>query len=521
MPLPEDPKAPWPPKTLKPILHDMAEADAWYSGDVERLRGFYGQTAATPATSGHLPATNRPAGLVKFWPRRAADKTTSRTQMHVPIAADIASTSADLLFSEPVRLVIPHAADEPGSSAGVAQERLDELVDRGGVHTTLMEAAEVCAAIGGVYLRAVWDDPDRLPAPTVTVVHADAAAPEWRWGRLVAVTFWTVVHSENGKVWRHLERHEPGVILHGLYVGERDKLGRRESMTAHPTTEALLDGDDRDYDESTSILTVELPAALANDLTVRYVPNVRPNRRHRHTLHGRSDFDGTYGLMDALDETWSSWMRDLRLGQARILASQDALGLRGRGKGAVLDVDQEVFTPLDMEPTVDGKPMIEQVQFELRVQEHAETSLALVERIVSTAGYSPQSFGLHIEGRAESGSALRVREGKTLRTGGRKQRYWTPEVTDLCEILLVLDREVYGTQVEPARPVVRWGDSLVDDPQEQATTVEMLRRAQAASIRTRVQMAQPHLEGRELEDEVARIEAEEGLRVADPTGLGD
>ncbi|MFA9432933.1 capsid protein [Egicoccus sp. AB-alg2] len=498
----------------------MQEADAWFSGDVDRLRNFYGTTGT--GTSSHLPGFAGGApGKVRFWPRRAADRAPNRTQIHVPIAADIASTSADLLFSEQLRFPIPGAADGGNRAASVTQDRLDVLVDEGGILTSLIEAAEVCSALGGVYIRAVWDDRDRLPMPTLTVVHADAAFPEWRWGRLSTVTFWTVLLDENGKVWRHLERHEPGVILHGLYVGERDTLGKREAMSAHPHTEALLDGDDRTYDESTKILTVELPDSLRNELTVRYVPNVRPNRRHRHTLHGRSDYDGTYSLMDALDETWSSWMRDLRLGQARVVVSQDALTPKGRGKGATLDIDQEVFTGLDMEPTVDGKPMIEQIQFAIRTKDHADTAFALVERIVSTAGYSPQSFGLHIEGRAESGSALRIREGKTLRTGGRKQRYWTPETVDLLEVLLVLDRDVYGSPVEPDRPAIRWGDSLVDDPQEQATTVEMLRRAQAASIRTRVQMVQPELEGQALEDEVARIQAEEGVTVTDPTGFGD
>lgn len=121
MPLPEDAKTPWPPKAMKSILRDMQEADAWFSGDVDRLRNFYGTNAAG-ATS-HLPGfgDGGAPGKVRFWPRRAFDKTPNRTQVHVPIAADIASTSADLLFSEQLRFPIPGAADNGNRGAKVTR----------------------------------------------------------------------------------------------------------------------------------------------------------------------------------------------------------------------------------------------------------------------------------------------------------------------------------------------------------------------------------------------------------------
>ena len=52
---------------------------------------------------------------------------------------------------------------------------------------------------------------------------------------------------------------------------------------------------------------------------------------------------------------------------------------------------------------------VEVVTFALRTDEHRDTMLTLVERVASAAGYSPQDFGLNIEGRAESGTALRLR----------------------------------------------------------------------------------------------------------------
>ncbi|MCL4293905.1 MAG: capsid protein, partial [Acidimicrobiia bacterium] len=78
--------------------------------------------------------------------------------------------------------------------------------------------------MGGVYLRTVWDT-QVADHPMLDVVHADRAVPEFRWGRLVAVTFWRTLTADRAAavVWRHLERHEPGVIFHGLFEGSPER----------------------------------------------------------------------------------------------------------------------------------------------------------------------------------------------------------------------------------------------------------------------------------------------------------
>ena len=80
-----------------------------------------------------------------------------------------------------------------------------------------------------------WDH-DVADHPLLDVVHADAAVPEFRWGILTAVTFWRVVSEDNSQVVRHLERHEPGVIFHGLYRGSKDKLGVKVDMADDAST---------------------------------------------------------------------------------------------------------------------------------------------------------------------------------------------------------------------------------------------------------------------------------------------
>jgi A118 family predicted phage portal protein len=496
MPLPSNPRAPWPPKEWAPLQKDLDEASVWYGGDPKKLADFYTSTERQMS----------PTDQIRLWGRRRFDLTKPKPKrLHVPVAADVAAASADLLFGEAPTLTIPEAHQANASSeAKAAEDRLGVIVEDNDIIPALLEGAEVCAGIGGIYLRPVWDQ-QVADFPMLDIVHADRSIPEFRFGVLTAVTFWTVLHDDNNVVVRHLERHESGVILHGLYVGDDSTLGAKVPLTADAATAELED-------------VVQLPAAI-NGLAVRYVPNVLPNRKHRRWPVGRADTSGSETLMDAIDETFTSWLRDIRVGQARIVVPSEFMDRAGRGAGATFDGDREVFTTLDIDPNHMANAGITPVEFIIRHEAHLATSLALFDRIVTTAGYSPQTFGLHIEGAAESGTALRVREGRTLRTKSRKERYFDQAVADVGEIMLIIDREVLGhSDTQVMRPRLGFADSLINDPSELAQTIDLLARANAVSIETRVRMAQPDLDEPEVIAEVRRIRDDQGLNLPDPTG---
>src|SRR5690606_10034247 len=149
-----------------------------------------------------------------FW-GRPVPTNHANTRLHVPVPADIATASADLLFSEPPRLILPkRVSSTPGvASSNPAQERLEAIFNNPLTQAELVEAAELSAALSGTFLRAVWDTTvsDQV---MVDAVAADQGVPEWRYGKLVAVTFWRVLARDGNIVWRHLERHEPGAIYH-------------------------------------------------------------------------------------------------------------------------------------------------------------------------------------------------------------------------------------------------------------------------------------------------------------------
>jgi hypothetical protein len=510
VPLPLGGKTPWPPRELGAVQNRMAAWSAWYSGDPDQLSAVYGgQSGYDPTGTGFFASEKggwAHRGGVSGWLQRQfwgarTPMGERRTKLHMPIAGDIASTSARMLFSEPPTITVENTK---------TQERLDKLNRR--LHTGLLEAAEVAAALGGVYLRVCWDKDERPDGPWISAVHADAAVPEWCYDRLGAVTFWRVVAADGSDVWRHLERHEPGAILHGLYRGSADELGTRMALEDHPATAGLVS----DQMLPGDIIDTGVPGRL----TAVYAPNMRPNRLWRASpaaaYLGRSDYAGVEALMDALDEAWSSWMRDLRLGKGRLVVPDVYLDSNGPGKGARFDADREIFQTLNLLPQPNGPATIEIVQFDIRVQEHATTCGELMARIVTSAGYSLQSFGMD-SATAATATEVNSRDRKSETTRDQKIQYFAPELAELLETLMLVDNAQFGSGITAEEPEIEFGDSVSVDPESMARTLQLLEAAQAASTRTRVQMLHPEWDGDQVDEEVALIQGEQpGANLTDP-----
>lgn len=504
MPLPSSDQT-WPPLDPR-ILGTLADHDAWYGADPDRLRDRYVNRGVRERPE-NRPIQYRDGvfGRIARWfwgaPIPPGEKATG---LHVPLAGDIARTSSELLFSEPPQLI---AAE--GQQA--TQDALDNLV-YGGLHAKLLEAGETCAALGGTYLRVVWDT-SVADRPWIDSVAADCAVPEFRYARLRAVTFWSVVHRDGTTVWRHLERHEPGHIYHGLYQGTPGQLGKQVSLKANPTTADLLD----DQPTGTQLLTAA------------YVPNMRPARAWRHVPDaagwGQSDFAGIEPIFDALDETYSSWMRDIRFGKGRIIVPNSMLTSNGPGQGSYLDLERSVFTGLEMlpRPGDSGKPW-DIAQFEIRVAEHRDTARELMEIAVRQAGYSGATFGLSDDGQAVTATEVKARQTRSLTTRGKKALYVAPEVSSISLAWLAVMAgplfRVQGLDLSEA-PRVEFPDGITESQQETATALQLFTAADAMSTQVKVQIIHPDWDDDQVQAEVTAIHGERQLGpLADPAAVG-
>ena len=491
MPFPK-PGTAFPPDDYRDYYNKIVEWSAWYSGDPQQLLDLYSSTMYFSDTD-----------IGRFWARIEAEERTGC--VHLPVAGDIASTSADLLFSE-----IPQLDYDQNASGG---DRIMDFIKENGFMNILLEASELSAALSGVFLK-LDVEPELLKLPIVSIITPLQAIPYFWRGRLWEVLFFrTVKESTSGETkWRlfELRRRDSGrlFIEYKLYKGNGEKVG--------------LEVDIASIDE-TAELGLENISYTMDGLGCVYIPNRKPNRLMPNSPIGINDYSGVISLMDSLDFTWTSWMRDIELGMAQLLIDEELLE---RPEGGIITQDtvtarsrfnkfQKAFIKLNLSPWRMGgenvKP-IESIQFAIRVEEHLKTCETLLFQIITQCGYSPQTFGLGIEGRAESGTALHIRERKSLLTREKKSRYWQPAIRELIRQMQLLDMQSGLTtkNYEPQEIEAVLQDSIITDEKEKSETIRNLDQAKAVSTWTKIKMLHPEWDDEAVEEEAQKILNDQG-----------
>ncbi|WP_147404224.1 hypothetical protein [Nocardia panacis] len=441
------------------------------------------------------------------------------------MAADIVQTAASLLLPDPVAFRV--AADDQDAN-DEARERIDKILNSPHMHSAMLQGAESGSALGGVYARIVWNTAVKDHA-WLDFVDADQAVPEFIYGELSAVTFWEVVDQNEAedRVLRHLERHEPGFtefysdgtqrqvygrIYHGLYEGTAITLGGRIELWEHPETEGIPVNDEGYIDTGTA------------GLTAFYFPNALPNPvfRGKGTLRhfGRSDIGdpAVIGLMDQIDETYSSLARDVRLAKARLMVSEHLLEVKGPGKGTAFNVEQEVYEKVGGVPN--GSPVIEAHQFAIRVDDHLRTSEGFLRAILRRVGFSPYTFGLSDDsGAAMTATEVDAKKDASTATFKTRSGIWKAVLTRAARTLIEVDAAVFETGAVVGQELeVHWPPAARESVQSKGQTLQALESAKAASTEWKVRYLNPDYDDQQVAHEVARI-LDEGA-VADPLRLG-
>ena len=432
-----------------------------------------------------------------FWKRGG------KVKQHVPVAADIASTAASLLFGQEPRFSI---YDESlGDTEDGSQARLDAILSGNSMMQKLNEAAETASAAGDVFLKCRYDK-ERLDMPSIQVVRGADALPEYRLGHLQCIHFFTVlkVESKTGNVWRVYERYEPGRILTQVYLGQGSTLGTEEP----------------DVMEALGLLPEAVPPV--DMMLAAHIVNMKPSRLWLTDDKGRSDFEGMRDLLDSLDEIYTSWLRDIRLAKSRLIVPAEFLRRRPAdmfSEGSYtyeFDEDVETLVALDMGEGAEQK--ITPSQFAIRSQEHAATYEATLRTIITMAGYSPQTFGVDVDGNAASGTARLIMEKKSLSTNAKKQSYWQAPLQDFMTAVMHLDKALYGNNAlhEDDSVRVELHDPITTGAEDMAGSVSLLRNAQAASTETLVKMLHPDWQQAKIDEEVDKIRLENGIANVEP-----
>jgi len=540
MPLPEDGQ-PWPTAPFGPYYDQVNVSAAWYANDSAALTKLYtggGKSAYDQAVfhdgqyvRGGLAGVGRG---IRNWFVGQPVTAKPPTRLGTPLPGNLAALSSDLLVAEPPksRLVIDDNDENAASAVQAVQDDLDLLMNGDEAHTAMSTATEWAAGLGGAAFTWNWDR-EAADAPWMTAHAADAFIPEFRAGRVYAITVFDRYPAKGDGVYRHLMRHEPGTITHGLYLGKADKLGRLVPFGSKDSPAHLGylrdPGEGKQFGPEGEVI---IQTGIKQSTAAMFVN--RRTRRFRSegglSLMGRSDYEGIEEFLDAHSETWSSAMRDLRLGRARAMIGASLLEGLQPGSGSYFDEYAEYFTPIPGQLGMDGnlKDQVVTDHPEIRWEAHSGLLRLQVAEILQHGGYSASTYGEDIEGQANVAATNTVdRARKSERTRDQKIRNLKPALSAMSLSGLALKARLYGAPAgyDPNMTVqdlqIVFPEVSQIDPEKQARTLQYLRAAELVSIETGVRERNPEWSIKEVRDEVKRIhEDAEAKRLPDPFGIG-
>lgn len=414
-----------------------------------------------------------------------------------PLAKRIAFGFADFLFSEDTEL---RATAESG------QEELDLFAEVNGLQARLHRACRVSVSEGEVWWK-IHTNAGVAPTPLLRFCSRRDLVPLMDGDIVLAAAFVREAGRERPEseedigeiVFRHAEVHTEGRVVNVLYRGTTETLGRRVELTARPETAMLAEALDHG-----------LPmwaGRIVNDLD-------------DDDALGVSDFDCVTDLLVALCEAVTISIENARLtGLDRIAvagklkladgnfdASMQVLEFEGEaatlGEGAQLPIHS-------IEKRYDAEPLWTQVR-------------NLVHTVLSRVGLVVQVIGQDEGGKAETGTAIRLRFMPTAQASKGKRREYgaaIPQIAGLSLAITALDpsRGGFGRRVEgdplAELPAVEFGNPIPVDEHERTNDLAVAVTGEIMSRETAVREQHMDWSDEQVADELRRIREDLG---ADP-----
>jgi hypothetical protein len=477
-----------------------------------------------------------------------------RTFTPVPLARELARYSAALLFSDPPKVTLPDEEEKarrrrvelrqaekdarnpflPGSPANKArdegtqtdvdedgnplppekpptaalrparrqsrrQKMLEDLLDYNALDAFLQETAERVAAEGRVGIRIIRDDAVSEGKPYLTAVPDDKIIWKVLHGRAVVggvcVFEWSPpkAFGESLEIWRLLEEHAAGYVERRVYRGTFNRLGRQMGWESRPEEwEGLLEYQETGLDVPTLVRWDNVPG-------------------------GHSDIKGNEIMLDRLDEAESLLLDKARKSVPIVFVHRDLADENGEVDLEAVQFTKSTGEGMEVELGQGISKAVEVAQPGFQSKEHIEWVSHLREMIALHSGYSQASWGIGESGRSDSGTALQLRQARTLLTKAGKDRMAREAIRNALAIALAwLDN---AQAVADYRPEVMLGEGLPEDTVERANELSTRKTAGILSLRQAIRESHPDWTEDQVDEELELIEEDKPMPVAPMPGM--
>lgn len=430
----------------------LEENSVWYSGIDTELRRYYLNYAPSANRSGYSSDESN-----YFWTRNSEE--TNVRAIHSGIPQLISEKMVDLLVGNgfSIRANIKGIVEDKET-----QERLDLILKDNKFNQLIQEAIETESWSGGVAFKLTLHK--RFKLPVIEVIQPENYEPVIVAGRIVEDIF-KVFYSVDNKEYKLHEIY--GADESGAYI--KYKLFVKNPTLDSTWTEISLNKltatkDLKDY---------HIPG-IKNKLSI-YKPNKLPNSEFRGSKLGESDYSGSYGAFDGIDEILSTWIQEFRDGKISKFWPENLLPIDENSKTTLpnqLKKDFIMFNPgISQQAQSQTTPLI--LQAELNTDKHETSLKKWMELVLNNAGLSPVTIGVTgLESTAASESSQIMREKTSIRTRNKKLELWTEALTEFIPVILQLDDFKRGNEIKEYETVVDFEDydlkTTMDKTQEAA-----------------------------------------------------
>lgn len=407
----------------------------WYSGVDVNLKKLYSRDLAS------FRDINSDE-LNYFWAQTTEGSNIRK--IHSGIPQLISEKMVDLLMSNGYEIKAYKDDDLKDEDEDTA-ERIDAIKTWNNLDEKLSEAIETESWGGGVAFKL--SSLKRFPYPVIEAIQPDEYEPRIEAGRIVEDIFITY-YQKNNVYYKLKEAY--GYDDKGSYI--------RYAMFKK-SNDDWIDAKLTDIEETSNLKDWSLPGVFRKFSL--YKPNKLPNSEFRGSKLGESDYAGSHGVFDAIDEVLSTMIQEFRDGRIKNFWPSDLLPVDPTSKKQyvppALKKDFIVYNNGIGEKERPSKP--EMVQGEIHSEKYIETYKKLIETVLNNAGLSPQTIGVTgLESTAASEESQQLREKVSIRTREKKVNLWTSAINELIELTLMMDDIKNGRSVGKYKIVTTFND---------------------------------------------------------------
>jgi hypothetical protein len=187
----------------------------------------------------------------------------------------------------------------------------------------------------------------------------------------------------------------------------------------------------------------------------------------------KGDYDNLISEFDALDETWSQLMDEIRLGRSETYIPDMLTDNKSFNKF------RKNFTVLGTDERENGKNEIKHVQPEIRTEQYISAISTITNNCLTSCGLSPFTVGIQDKiGANASGENLTKREMTSLRTRQDMIKSWEEFLEEMFDTLLYAYAVFNKKQYKEQEIQVSFGDYVSPSRSEIIADTKILKDAE-------------------------------------------